>query len=401
MDRDLLANNYLIVKGFISQDRAADLAESFRKYSTDNALSGDPQAPNSASCYNYIDFLELLTEKTKEVSDLVGETVLPTYSYARVYRSGDDLKVHRDRGSCEISLTVNLRSTVDWPIWIKDPEGTPVSVILHPGDAMIYLGCEADHWRDPIPCDEYIQVFLHYVRSRGPNFHNYFDRQGSAALANTVADSDPRDQLQIPQKTSVTHYREIDCSPMPQGIRDYIKVFENVIPESLCDMILKEYPPGDRSWRPAMVGGGVIDQQVRNVENIKIDDPSVIYHNFQKRQQIVSEMTEVMFWIMHGFRKIAPAIMFESNSGYDLLKYSEGCFYREHIDSFMAQPRHLAVSLHLNDDYEGGEFAFYNKDLRFKAKKGSALVFPSNFMYPHEILPVTSGTRYSIITWII
>ena len=36
-----------------------------------------------------------------------------------------------------------------------------------------------------------------------------------------------------------------------------------------------------------------------------------------------------------------------------------------------------------------------------KLKKADAIMFPSNFMYPHEIMPVTQGTRYSIITWFI
>jgi Rps23 Pro-64 3,4-dihydroxylase Tpa1-like proline 4-hydroxylase len=401
MEKHLSENNYLVVKQFIDPQRARDLADSFKKHADASDLPGDRQAPFSASCYNYIDFLELLTEKTKEVSEFVGETVLPTYSYARVYRQGDDLKIHKDRGSCEISLTVNLQGGSDWPIWIKRPDGESVSVCLEPGDAMIYLGCEAEHWRDPIPCDEYVQVFLHYVRSRGVNFSNYFDRQNFQPLIDQVGQQTQEDLFAASAPRSEFKYTEIDCSNMPRDVRDYIKVFENIVPAELCDMILKEYSETDKSWRPAQVGGGVVNSNVRNVENIKIDDPSVIYHNFKQRQQIVGEMTEVMFWIMHRFKQISPAINFESNSGYDLLKYTEGCFYKQHIDSFMAAPRHLAVSLHLNDDYEGGEFAFYNRDLKIKAPKGSAVVFPSNFMYPHEIMPVTKGTRYSIITWII
>jgi hypothetical protein len=57
--------------------------------------------------------------------------------------------------------------------------------------------------------------------------------------------------------------------------------------------------------------------------------------------------------------------------------------------------------LYLNNDYEGGEFAFFDRELKYKLKKGSCIMFPSNFMYPHEIMPVTSGTRYSIITWFV
>jgi predicted 2-oxoglutarate/Fe(II)-dependent dioxygenase YbiX len=55
----------------------------------------------------------------------------------------------------------------------------------------------------------------------------------------------------------------------------------------------------------------------------------------------------------------------------------------------------------LNDNFEGGEFSFFDEDLRYKIPKGAALMFPSNFMYPHQIMPVTKGVRYSIITWFI
>ena len=47
----------------------------------------------------------------------------------------------------------------------------------------------------------------------------------------------------------------------------------------------------------------------------------------------------------------------------------------------------------LNDDYEGGEFVVAGKEI--KPNKGSSVVFPSNFMYPHEAKEVTGGTRWS------
>jgi predicted 2-oxoglutarate/Fe(II)-dependent dioxygenase YbiX len=53
----------------------------------------------------------------------------------------------------------------------------------------------------------------------------------------------------------------------------------------------------------------------------------------------------------------------------------------------------------LNDNYKGGEFILFdNKQVELKA--GELLIFPSNFMYPHEIKPVTKGTRYSYISWV-
>ena len=54
--------------------------------------------------------------------------------------------------------------------------------------------------------------------------------------------------------------------------------------------------------------------------------------------------------------------------------------------------------LFLNDDYEGGEFIVTDKE--YKPSKGSAIVFPSNFMFPHEVKKVTKGERWSIISWL-
>ena len=51
----------------------------------------------------------------------------------------------------------------------------------------------------------------------------------------------------------------------------------------------------------------------------------------------------------------------------------------------------------LNDDYEGGEFLVNDRD--FNLKQGDIILFPSCFMYPHEVKEVTKGTRYSFISW--
>ena len=30
---------------------------------------------------------------------------------------------------------------------------------------------------------------------------------------------------------------------------------------------------------------------------------------------------------------------------------------------------------------------------------GDVIIFPSNFMYPHRVEPVTKGARYSYVSW--
>ena len=91
-----------------------------------------------------------------------------------------------------------------------------------------------------------------------------------------------------------------------------------------------------------------------------------------------------------------PKVFTKSDSGFDILRYETGQFIGEHIDD--KEPRVLSMSIALNDDYTGGEFRFWN-NVTVPVSVGCAIMFPPNFMYPHEILPVISGTRYSMITW--
>jgi len=60
--------------------------------------------------------------------------------------------------------------------------------------------------------------------------------------------------------------------------------------------------------------------------------------------------------------------------------------------------------INLNEDYEGGDLVFTDQKKlivkRSSLKAGDVVFFPSNFLYPHLIEPVTNGTRYSIVSWL-
>ena len=51
----------------------------------------------------------------------------------------------------------------------------------------------------------------------------------------------------------------------------------------------------------------------------------------------------------------------------------------------------------LNEDYEGGELIMLDEKIKLNA--GDLVIFPSNFLYPHKISPVTKGVRYSYVSW--
>lgn len=171
----LNSNNYIVIPEFIERSRAIELGVEFLHYSRKHKFSGDVDVPLSASFYNFPTSLDLLCEKTKEVSDILAEPVLPTYSYGRVYHNGSYLRKHIDRKSCEISITLHLDGDSPWDIWINTPDGNPKAISLQSGDAMLYYGCTAQHWRQVFKGEYYSQFFLHYVKSRGPNAVRFFD----------------------------------------------------------------------------------------------------------------------------------------------------------------------------------------------------------------------------------
>ena len=152
----------------------------------DNGLLGtwtDKQVPNTFSCYADQVMETLLMKVLPVMKQYTDLDLIPTYSYARLYKKGDILKRHKDRPSCEISTTIHLGGA-PWSIFIDGtgsnnvineyknihkpnaPKGEEVK--LNIGDMLVYSGCELEHWREPLEGDICGQVFLHYNHVNGP-----------------------------------------------------------------------------------------------------------------------------------------------------------------------------------------------------------------------------------------
>ena len=141
----------------------------------------DEQIPNTYSHYADQVMETLLVKMLPVMAKETGLDLVPTYSYARAYKRGDELKKHKDRPSCEISTTLNLGGD-PWPIFI---EGT--KVLLEVGDMLVYSGCELEHWREPFEGQICGQVFLHYNHRNGPFAEkNKFDRRPMLGLPSWV-----------------------------------------------------------------------------------------------------------------------------------------------------------------------------------------------------------------------
>jgi len=187
-------NKYQVIKNAISTELADFCYQYFcnkravaRKLFDDRYISqfteyfgvwNDQQIPETYSHYGDI-VMETLLQKVKPIMEKEsGVKLTETYSYARIYKKGDELKRHKDRYSCEISTTMNLGGD-DWSIFLE-PSGEEgkkgIEIKLKAGDMLMYRGCELEHWREPFEGKDCGQVFLHYNDASGKDAEkNKFD----------------------------------------------------------------------------------------------------------------------------------------------------------------------------------------------------------------------------------
>lgn len=81
-----------------------------------------------------------------------------------------------------------------------------------------------------------------------------------------------------------------------------------------------------------------------------------------------------------------------------VLKYEKSGYLPEHSDHGISS-RTLSVVMYLNDDYDGGEISFPQVGVTIKPEAGSAIFFPSNFVFTHQVSEMKNGIRYALPSW--
>ena len=158
-------NGYLIIPKILSGELLDFIGiHAYNKARIEGINPNDNQIPNTPSFYGDYTMENLSDFLLPKIELAAGMRLLPTYTYFRVYKANDILEKHIDRPSCEISISLCLRKKGKiWPIYINN-----TAVMLEEGDAVIYKGCEVEHWREAYnEGTKLAQVFLHYVDANG------------------------------------------------------------------------------------------------------------------------------------------------------------------------------------------------------------------------------------------
>ena len=179
-------------------------------------------------------------------------------------------------------------------------------------------------------------------------------------------------------------------------LNQWIGYYENVVPDELCDDIIS-YTIESKELTPSTYSSHDRTSS-KSLQMVVMDDVW-----FLGEDKYYEEMKEHTLSVLSIYQKVHK-IVCQRYTDFRVNRYRSGGFMSEHIDNIhhshgqqYGYP-HLSVLLFLNEDYKGGEFVV--ADDQYKTKKGSAIIFPSNFMFPHKVNKIEYGIRWSVISWL-
>lgn len=180
-----------------------------------------------------------------------------------------------------------------------------------------------------------------------------------------------------------------------------IDIYENAWQESnTVELVESEISTNENiSWSRARTLGKGVYQQERTNKDIGVTYEAENSNN-KLFQNIHNNFRTLLLASSLNYAKryyIDNELIHEP---YNLLKYSGGEEYKQHFDGETSTGRIISAICYLNDDFEGGELEFPNFNFKLKPQKNMLILFPSNFAYSHIAHPVTSGTKYALVTWI-
>ncbi len=185
-------------------------------------------------------------------------------------------------------------------------------------------------------------------------------------------------------------------------VSDYIHV-ENTIPRQVCKTVLDVIRHSE--WKPNSWYNPVGTTHYSEAEN----EPDMLF--------CPRDIQDLLHpFVVRAYEAYAQKFAYKDSdrtarlvSRFSFIRfnrYGPNQLMRKHHDHihsiFDGQEKGIPVLSfvgNLNEDYEGGELAFFDGEHVESLKAGDICMFPSCFLYPHEAREVRRGQRYSFAVW--
>lgn len=189
---------------------------------------------------------------------------------------------------------------------------------------------------------------------------------------------------------------------MHKNLEAYLKRIPKFLPDEVCDEIVNDIE--NSNWQKHHWANHY-GKTGSNNEAEGYEELDVSFAKPRSYQQLYDRIASGLY----SYVKNLNLSWWGSWNGYSQIrfnKYSENTIMSEHCDhihSIFDGTRKgiptLTVLGLLNDEFEGGELVLW-QDTVIPFEKGDLLIFPSNFLYPHKVQPITKGVRHSYVSWV-
>ena len=182
-------------------------------------------------------------------------------------------------------------------------------------------------------------------------------------------------------------------------LKDYIFVLNNFLNKSLCTETIEQLQNVD--WHEHLFYNN------RNSKYKNVSGKLELVFSFD----IIPNNKIIMVKIYRAiplYLKNIKSKVFTEWSGYTNIRFNKYdknkkmAVHCDHIhsifDGTVKGVPILSMVGTLNNNFTGGEF--YIDKQHIKLKEGDLLIFPSSFIYPHQVKPIKKGVRYSYVSWV-
>lgn len=172
------------------------------------------------------------------------------------------------------------------------------------------------------------------------------------------------------------------------------EIFPGVVrfdfPKDLAKKVIKSVNKSNLPWQDSAVGAGRVAKHVRSSETFGLDNI-----------EISKEVRDVMIDCVRRYCEYYN-VEVNGDDGLSLLRYQSYDKYDYHVDDGPNLQRVVSCLIYLNPgEYEGGGTTFKHFNHTINPDSPSLVLFPSNYPYLHAADPVSKGTKYIVVTWLL
>ena len=191
---------------------------------------------------------------------------------------------------------------------------------------------------------------------------------------------------------------------MKKNIEDYLINFPNFLDKDFCEKAIIDLKNNPKLWSKHYFYNPKSGEKYKPSGD---NEPDVIF-SMDYKNPINDIIIEKLHPVLQEYINTFNFSWFSGWEGYTTIKFNRYtsnhrmAMHCDHIHDMFDGERKgiptLSILGLLNDDFEGGQLIFF-EDKKINIKQGDLLIFPSNFLYPHIVEPVTKGTRYTYVSW--